>query len=191
MDARYEFFSKLDGRESNNRNHLRYDIAYSSTAIERRAHLVCENLSGREDCDYHCENACISFDATCVGRVSPNRAVNPTTGLVSRIGEGSVGFETSVEGSRSRKGKRVRDANLLRHVLRSSHLDLVVLPSQGNLQGNDALSIESRKKTNSYLAERVCRVEQPIVLAFYLHFYDYLRSLVKKKKKKSRIKIFL
>lgn len=84
-----------------------------------------ENLSGRGDCDYHSKtlcnrSACISFDATCVERVSPNRAVNPTTGLVSRIGEGSALKHLS----RVRDRRRVNEyvTRTLRHVLR---LDLV------------------------------------------------------------------
>lgn len=136
LDARYEFFSTLDGRDSNNRylsllieNHLH---AYSSTAIERRAHPIGEIVSrkfiwarrlrlyiihSKTLCN---RSACISFHATCVERVSPNRAVNPTTGLVSRIGEGS-GLKHL---SRVRDRRRVNEyvTRTLRHVLR---LDLV------------------------------------------------------------------
>lgn len=82
-----------------------------------------ENLSGRGDCDYHSKtlcnrSACISFHATCVERVSPNRAVNPTTGLVSRIGEGSALKHLS----RVRDRRRVNEyvTRTLRHDLVTS-----------------------------------------------------------------------
>lgn len=144
LDERYEFFesSTLDGRDSNNRyfpiNRKRIVQPWS-----KEYHLI-ENLSGRGDCNYRSKTMCVSFDATCVERVSPNRAVNPTTGLVSRIGEGS-GLQKHL--SRVRDRRRVNE--YVTTFLRSSHLDLVILSRRGNLQSDDALLLHRRLSIES------------------------------------------